>query len=261
MRNQYITLAAIGLMSQSVYATVSPISLATDPRIKVVPYEENNVVPVQVQTRNNTQIVFAQGESIVEVEGSDNGALEVSPKNLAGLNYLFIKPDSFGYDSNLTVITDRHTYYFHIIGNQQPVDSAYKYTYAVHFTYPEDDKKALIKRQKDEQATKDTLVNQSETPAEYNWDYSFSGSRQIMPLHVYDDGKFTYMQLQPNQPEPAIFAVEDKAGHEAIVNFRRQGNYLVIERLAPQFTLRDGKTAVASIFNNTMINHLRNGVV
>lgn len=246
------------LLTNISYASVSPIPLSTDPRIEVVPFEDNNVVPVRVQTRNSTQIVFDQGEHIIEVEGSDNGALQVSPKNLSGLNYLFIKPVTFGYDSNLTVLTDKHTYYFHIIGNKQPVDSAYKYTYAVKFTYPEEQNKKIAETKEITALSKDSTLNPSEAPADYNWDYSFSGSRSIMPIHVYDDGKFTYFEMQPNQPVPAIFAVDDSQGHESVVNFRKKGNYLVVERLAAQFTLRDGKTAVASIFNNDMINQMRN---
>lgn len=250
------------MLSNIAYSAIAPIPLSTDPRIEVVPFEENNVIPIRVQTRNSTQIVFDKNEQIIEVEGSDNGALQVSPKNLSGLNYVFIKPVTFGYDSNLTILTNKHTYYFHVIGNKKPVTSAYKYTYAVKFTYPEEQNKKLAQAKKLNQLAKDSTVNKSEAPADYNWNYSFNGSRSIMPVHVYDDGRFTYFEMQPNQAVPAIFAVDDSKGHESVVNFRRKGNYLVVERLAAQFTLRDGKSAVASIFNNEMIEKIRNpGVV
>jgi len=254
MNKKLLTGLTTILLTNIAHASIVPIPLSTDPRIEVVPFEENNVIPVRVQTRNSTQIVFDQGEHIQEVEGSDNGALQVAPKNLSGLNYLFIKPVTFGYDANLTVITDKHTYYFHVIGNNQPVDSAYKYTYAVKFTYPE----KIAEKKQISSLAKDSTLNTSEAPANYNWNYSFSGARSIMPIHVYDDGKFTYFEMQPNHAVPAIFAVDDKQGHESVVNFREKGNYLIVERLAPQFTLRDGQTTVASIFNNNMINQLRN---
>ncbi|MAZ38496.1 MAG: P-type conjugative transfer protein VirB9 [Legionellales bacterium] len=257
MKNKLYVLVSLMGLSAAVFASESPTSLATDPRIKVVPFEKNNVVPVRVQTRNSTQIVFDKGESIQEIEGSDNGALQVSPKNLSGLNYFFIKPVTYGYDANLTVLTDKHTYYFHIIGNKRPVDSAYKYTYAVQFTYPQE--LQAIKKSKKAIAdlAADSTLNKGDTPADYNWNYSFSGARSIMPIHVYDDGKFTYFEMQPHQAVPAIFAVDDKQGHESVVNFRTKGNYLVVERLAPQFTLRNGQTAVASVFNNNMIHKMR----
>ena len=39
-------------------------------------------------------------------------------------------------------------------------------------------------------------------------------------------------------------------GSEAIVNYQQQGQYLVVERLARQFTLRDGPEATC-IFNES----------
>ncbi len=79
-----------------------------------------------------------------------------------------------------------------------------------------------------------------------------------MPLHVFDDGTFTYFELRKNQAVPAIFAVDDSQGKEAVVNSRREGNYMVVQRLAPQFTLRNGGT-VASVFNSNEILRIKQG--
>jgi type IV secretion system protein VirB9 len=54
---------------------------------------------------------------------------------------------------------------------------------------------------------------------------------------------------------PAIFAVDDKNGKEATVNTRRLGKYLVVQRLAPQFTLRLG-ALTTSVFNTQEINRI-----
>lgn len=76
-------------------------------------------------------------------------------------------------------------------------------------------------------------------------------------MHIFDDGQFTYMQLQAWQPVPAIFAVDNVAGKESVVNYRRDGQYLVVQQVVPQFTLREGKYHVTSVFNNRLIHHLR----
>ena len=85
--------------------------------------------------------------------------------------------------------------------------------------------------------------------------YRFSGSPQLVPLHVFDDGTFTYFELSLNGAVPAIFAVDDQSGKESTVNTRRQGKYLVVQRLAPQFTLRQG-TLATSVFNTREINRI-----
>ena len=78
-----------------------------------------------------------------------------------------------------------------------------------------------------------------------------------MPVHVFDDGQFTYLQLRLGQTVPAVFAVDNAAGQESVVNTRTEGDYLVIQQLAPQFTLRQGEFHVASIFNNAMVKKIR----
>ncbi len=67
------------------------------------------------------------------------------------------------------------------------------------------------------------------------------------------------MELRPNQAVPAIFAVDNQAGRESVVNFRSNENYIIIQRIAPQFTLRNGKTIIASVFNNKMIAEMNEG--
>ena len=59
----------------------------------------------------------------------------------------------------------------------------------------------------------------------------------------------TYFQFKKNDVTPAVFAV-DESGNESLVNFTIQGQYLVVERIGRQFTLRDGKAATC-IFNDS----------
>ena len=53
-----------------------------------------------------------------------------------------------------------------------------------------------------------------------------------------------------NAEIPAIFVVNDQ-GYEAIVNFRIVDEYLVIEQVAGQFTLRSGGDVVC-VYNNSL---------
>ncbi len=56
---------------------------------------------------------------------------------------------------------------------------------------------------------------------------------------------------------PAIFAVDNRLGKEAVVNYRREGDYLIVQQLSPQFTLRADRYHVASVFNNKRIQQLK----
>jgi type IV secretion system protein VirB9 len=177
-------------------------------------------------------------------------------KNLP--NMLFVKPTRLGSNSNLTVVTTRHSYYFHVASNTQ-LNSPEKATYAIKFFYPEDARQQLKASLEAQRRHRAATLNANKHPKTYNWNYSFNGSSDIMPLHVFDDGVFTYFEMRPNQPMPAIFIVDNKQGEEAVVNMRRQGDLLIVQRTAPQFTLRMGKSQVASIFNNVEISRIKGG--
>lgn len=254
-----ISLSVLTLSVNCAYATENTIPLASDSRIKTVPYEKNNVIPVYGNTFITTEIIFGKNEKIIDIEGGDADAWTVNVSKVIP-NVLNIKPTLLNSNTDIIVSTidDQskiRRYFFHLISSKNNLSSKNQ-TYAIQFVYPNEDRKKLLKALDYQRVEKKAIVNASTNPKNYNWDYSFNGSRAIMPLHVFDDGKFTYLQLRQNQDIPAIFAVNNSKGSEAVVNFRRVGDYIVIQQIAPQFTLRDGKYHVASIFNNKMINSI-----
>jgi type IV secretion system protein VirB9 len=232
-------------------AEQSPVGFPNNGRIKRVAFQDNQVVPLNGVTFTSTQIMFSEGEQVLDVEGGDSAGWMVT-LHPELKNMLFVKPTVLDSNSNMTVITNRHVYYFHIKSNTSLTSNPQNQTYAIKFIYPEDERAKLRKQLKAKQAQ----VSQAQEPLHYNWNYRFSGNKTILPNHVFDDGTFTYFELRKNQAVPAIFAVDDKSGAESVVNTRQQGNYLVVQRLAPQFTLRNGN-AVTSVFNDRAIHNIR----
>lgn len=250
-----VTLVVLLSVLSSALAEQKPLSLATDQRVKVVPYNEDNVVSIKGTTFVSTQIVFGNDEAISDVQAGDATSWTVFV-NKDIQNILNIKPTTAHSNTDLTVITvdhqgKRRRYYFHLLSfvNRQGAPI----TYALKFIYPLKEKYRMEHALNSAKQQKQAIVNSSRHPSAYNWDYSFSGSEIIVPAHVFDDGRFTYFKLRPNQLVPAIFAVDDASGDESVVNYRREGDYLVVMRVAPQFTLREGNAIVASIFNKKLI--------
>ncbi|HHU0036400.1 TPA: P-type conjugative transfer protein VirB9 [Legionella pneumophila] len=251
-----ITICSLMLAINS-YAQQTPISYPTDKRIKMVAFSDNNVVPIKGAFFNSTQIQFSGDEMILNVDGGDTKGWEATyHDNLP--NMLFIKPTMPDSDSNMTVVTNKHTYYFSLKSDKSINPSANR-TYAIKFVYPEDDRKRLNQKLKLHKREKEAILSHNKNPNRYNWDYSFNGDKTIMPAHIFDDGVFTYLKLRHNQDVPAVFAIDNKKGEEALVNVSRQGDYLIIHRLAPQLTLRAGKNHVASVFNNRGIRQIKRG--
>ena len=87
-----------------------------------------------------------------------------------------------------------------------------------------------------------------------NFKYSISGdARNIEPLQVFDDGEFTYFKFKDiNSELPAVFLV-DREGFESLVNYRISKQYLVVERVAKKFTLRNGAD-ILCVYNEKLIS-------
>jgi type IV secretion system protein VirB9 len=190
-------------------------------------------------------------------EGGDRAVWQVeAPANLP--NMVFIKPTVLGSNSNITIVTNKHSYYFHVKSDKTLQANPSLQTYAIHFYYPQDAAKKA-KALKDASFEAQTVsIDPNKHPEKYNWNYRFSGSPELAPRHVFDNGTFTYFELTKNQAVPAIFAVDDKQGKEAVVNARRMGDYLVVQRIAPQFTLRSGGITT-SVFNGAEIERIKSG--
>ncbi|HHG8541722.1 P-type conjugative transfer protein VirB9 [Legionella pneumophila] len=236
---------AILLLSAGACAQNNPTSFSTDARIKKVVYRENDVVPIHGIPFTTTQIQFAKQERVLDIEGGDTTAWMVTYHPELS-NMIFVKPTQFDSKTNMTVITNQRAYYFSLNCTKTLEQEPGKKTYALKFEYPQP--QAIH--------TKHTTPNKPARPKVLNTAYRFSGSPQLVPRHVFDDGKFTYFELSAQGNVPAIFAVDDKQGKESTVNTRREGKYIVVQRLAPQFTLRQGGLS-ASVFNSPEINRIR----
>jgi type IV secretion system protein VirB9 len=244
------------MIAVGINASQIPVPYPSDERIKMVAYQENNVIPVYGKTFTSTQLIFGKDEKVLDVEGGDtDGWLVTHHQHLA--NMLFIKPKILGSNSNMVVVSNKHNYYFHVMSNTILKADERGQTYAIKFVYPIEERAKLNQRLKRQKGQKQANLNIKRAPHQYNWNYTFSGNHQVMPLHVFDDGTFTFFEMRKNQDAPAIFAVDNHSGKEAVVNIRRQGEYLVVQRIAPQFTLRSGKEAVASVFNKKEISKLK----
>jgi type IV secretion system protein VirB9 len=93
-------------------------------------------------------------------------------------------------------------------------------------------------------------------PSKYNLQYSFTGDAEQAPVRACDDGIFTYLQFRKHIDLPAIFMVLPDRKEE-VVNYRMQGDYMVVERMAKAFTLRNGNV-VTSVYNDKYIGDWQN---
>lgn len=163
-------------------------------------------------------------------------------------NRLFLKPVGEGQSqTNMTVITNKRIYHFELTAKEAKDISDKDLVFVAKFVYPDEKDKNIIEFPKaipsDEPDLRDLSI--------FNFKYQYTGETSIAPIRVFDNGDFTYFQFAKKNAEyPAIFSV-DASGFESLVNFRAAGDYLIVEKVAPQFTLRNG-TDIVCVYNTAL---------
>ena len=253
------TFLLFSVLSHMAWALETPKAMENDARLKFVHYQTDNVVPIDGMTFITTQVIFGQHEKIIDVQGGDAAAWTINI-NPSLNNVLNIKPTLLNSNSNLTVVTlddksQRRYYRFQLSSHKR--GKADNEVYTIQFIYPQEEKPMMTSKLAQLENERSYIKQAMQQPQNYNWQYSFHGSRSLRPLRVFDDGRFTYLQFKPNQPIPAIFVVNNNKGKESVVNYRRIDDYIILHEIAPQLTFRNGPFMVASIFNDHLIDSMK----
>jgi type IV secretion system protein VirB9 len=208
----------------------SPPVFARDPRIRYVTFDNDNVVTVQAGLGVSTMIQLESSELIETISAGDTLGWSIVPKKGSGI--LFIKPLQEDARTNINVVTNKRVYSLLLQGSRDP---SMRIAFQVRFKYPDEEVNARLLAEAEESARNPSLKGIDQ--ANLNYDYVYKGADELKPRVVFDDGKHVFLQFTGDIP--AIFVVEEKR-HESLVNLRTEGEYVIIDKVASQFTLRAG---------------------
>lgn len=217
--------------------------MARDARLVSRMYAKDDIVRVDAQLGVQAVIAFGEDEQIENVAIGDSTNWQITPNKRA--NLLFVKPLISRGRTNLTVVTDRHTYFLDLVANP-----AVAPVYQLRFTYPEAPKKPaaasvpVLTREESELASGSPLA-QPVDPADLNFDWKKTGAPSLLPSKVYDDGKFVYLAWPASAEMPAIL-VRNAKGAEGPVNYAVRDDLIVVDGVPALLILRSGRN-VASL--------------
>ncbi len=241
---------AMGLLCGTVLAATPVLALqdsrpiATDSRIRTVRYNPNEVYKFTGHYGYQSIIEFSGSEEVLSVSVGDSVAWQVVP----AANKLFIKPVEQDAMTNMTVITARGMYHFELHAEETENIHDKNMIFVLRFVYP-DDQGAGVSNYVNNVEVPD--ITDAEVLKTLNFNYTIAGTEFQAPIRVFDDGDFTYFQFRGRNSEVPAFFYVDPDGTEGIINFRTRGDYIVVERVAPVFTLRNGPY-VYCVFNEAM---------
>ncbi len=231
-------------------AALSGPALADDPRLVERLYNPGEVVRIEGKTKVAATIAFDPAERIENVVVGDSAAWQVTPNKRA--NLLFVKPLNPNAVTNMTVVTDQHTYLFDLVAKPSA-----KPLYVLRFTYPEapevEDEADGGEPQLPGSPNAVELAAAGDPyavvdPTALNFKWSREGDRDLLPGQAYDDGNATFLTWPAGKAIPAIL-IKDAKGTEGPVNFAVRGDTIVVDGVPREIVLRSGKDS--AILTNT----------
>jgi type IV secretion system protein VirB9 len=236
----------------------SNLPVTTDSRIKTIVFNENEVIQLKFYYGFQSFIEFADDEEIQLISLGESFPWRITP---AGKR-LFIRPLQINITTNMIVITTKRTYQFEISSAEYDGRADEDLVYSVRFFYPSKDQlsgkvnkmpvtgEGVGTADIPEGSTLELGKISNSVGPVLNFDYSYVGAdNSIVPLRVFDDGNSTYMQFPDNNLIVPTISAVDIYGNETPLNYYIDGDYVVVDNVEVQFSLRLSDKLVC-IFNN-----------
>lgn len=262
MKLQHLAATICAVLAFGANAATDSISVPMpgnlDSRIVTFAYTPDVVFQLPITVGMHTHIPLGEEEELIEtprIGEKVRWRVEGNEKNI------YIKALQPGVRTSLSLVTNKRVYQFELISTTKPNERIQK----AQFTYPDEEAGIQIAWRKAQDSARDAAERQnrhlqaqnlSPKPIEAS-NLAFytvhTENPEFKRMHVYADGIKTWMRLPPGiQDLPAVFMVEkDERGREQLmpVNYTvadrgdvRDRDVIVIDRTAPQWRLRIGKT-------------------
>ncbi len=226
-------------------AEIVPARGMLDSRIRVAPYNSEQVYRLRGMVGYQIDLEFEAGETFVGLGAGDIDGLGYFGQD----NHLFLKPKAATVSTNLTVLTNRRRYQIDYTAvAKRSANEDKDVIFALRFVYPPGTGQALT-----DAAVKriDTALGDASEKRRHNSDYWFCGNAALRPVAASDDGVHTRLRFAANADLPAIF-VRNADGSESLLNFSMEAGDVIVHRLARQFILRRG-TLTGCIVNRGFV--------
>lgn len=244
---------------QAAHAEQKPIAGASDPRMRTINYDPEQVVHLSTAVGATMVVTFAATETVTSVAVSNSADLAAMPRE----NFLFLKSKVALPAQPVVVLTSGPSglrrYVFSVVTTNMDnleVSQSNLY-YSVQFRYPADEAAARRKAEQDRLAERQIVAAQRaneralaelddpglQTSSINNWRYMGQGDRSLAPVSIHDNGQTTFFRFPGRSRIPAIFSIGSD-GEEISVNFAVKGDTVEIASVERGWRLRDGKTVL-----------------
>lgn len=214
-------------------------------------FAPDQIYPVRTGLGITTQIELSPNEKVLDYSTGFSGGWDLSRRG----NVFYLKPRNVDVDTNMMVRTATHSYIFElkvVATDWKTLEQARRdgVQYKVGFSYPADTSFATLKKKQVQSAAQNSELLPSRS---YNFNYDYAtkskASPWLVPVNVYDDGRFTYIKMSdlkafPTGDFPAIYMREQENNEDSLVNSTVEGNTIIVHGTYNYLVVRHGNDVV-----------------
>ena len=223
-----------------------------DPAVTVYEYQPDRIYSVRTGLGITTEIELSPFEKILDYSTGFTSGWDLTRRD----NVFYLKPKNVDVDTNLMIRTETHSYIFElkvVATDWRTLSQARNagVQYHIRFTYPADaafaNQNAKAQREPEQSVT---LLK----GRDYNFNYDYATGEVpapwLLPLNVWDDGRFTYIKMPdlrqfPTGNFPSVYMRETERAQDSLVNTTVEGNTIVVHGTYNYLIVRHNDRVIA----------------
>lgn len=181
-----------------------------------------------------TTIKLSPDEEVSYIGGGDtkNWQIDIMRGGKDNSEYIYLKPLDSNLKTNLSILTNKRTYYFTVESTDND------YNPLISFEYPFEREIAVLKKKN---TTKEEVSIKAKSVENIDFRYKISGDKELRPEQVFNDELKTVLIMPDKLQETPVVYVKGLDGELSIVNYRVISNRIIIDKLVDEVKLVLGK--------------------
>ncbi len=219
----------------SKYGIISSRDEATLNISTIFKYYKTSTYEIFTRPNYTTAIKLNKDEIVVYIGGgnTENWKIDTTKGGTDNSEIIFIKPLFKNLKTNLTIITNKRSYFMYV------QSGATKYNPYVEWEYPYEQKMQFIKNDLD-----GGNVKLKGDINDLDFSYNYKKSSSISPMQVFNDGEKTVLIMNPKLQEMPIVYGYTQDKQLVQVNYRVIENRIFIDKVLQKIQLVLGKEIV-----------------
>lgn len=222
----------VTILTKAKYGIISGKEAAAKNIATIFDYYSTSTYQIFTKINYTTTIKLNADEEVTYIGSGDteNWDLDQAKGGVDGATLIFIKPLFENLNTNLSIITNKRTYYIYLVSDKKA------YNPLVQWQYPYEANMSF-KNYKNNQMINKSVQLETSNINDLNFEYSYDKSSSLAPLQVYNDKRKTVIVMPKDIQEMPIVYSYGLDGNLNQVNYRVIGQNIIVDKVLSKIQL------------------------